>query len=203
MWMEIINNGATLFTSDIQIEARSSCSPRRCSHTGELSCSPPVCDLFFRMYQYEQVVSLDSSVGRAVDCSGISKSIGHWFDSGSRDGRIRLIVLQRWSSWLWRGFNTAEVGGSIPLHCIGYFLLFLLLSSTMPFRAPFTYRRVDCCLIHSYFSSRPCLWIIDTGILSSLCWTGCVIDDDSIRWSFDAFRAYYFFSILGFSRLSI
>ena len=29
--------------------------------------------------------------------------------------------MQRWSSWLWRGFNTAEVGGSIPLHCIFLF----------------------------------------------------------------------------------
>ena len=30
--------------------------------------------------------SRDSSVGRAVDCSGLKlKSIGHWFDSGSRD----------------------------------------------------------------------------------------------------------------------
>ena len=26
--------------------------------------------------------------------------------------------LQRWSSWLWRGFNTAEVLGSIPSLCI-------------------------------------------------------------------------------------
>eukprot|EP00984_Skeletonema_dohrnii_P033771 scaffold31425_cov94-Skeletonema_dohrnii-CCMP3373.AAC.2 len=32
-------------------------------------------------------LSLDSSVGRAVDCSGVltKLSIGHWFDSGSRD----------------------------------------------------------------------------------------------------------------------
>ena len=29
--------------------------------------------------------ALDSSVGRAVDCSGNRRSIGHWFDSGSRD----------------------------------------------------------------------------------------------------------------------
>ena len=31
---------------------------------------------------------------------------------------------QRWSSWLWRGFNTAEVGGSIPPLCTCSFLSF-------------------------------------------------------------------------------
>ena len=31
------------------------------------------------------VSSFDSSVGRAVDCSGIKLSIGRWFESGSKD----------------------------------------------------------------------------------------------------------------------
>ena len=30
-------------------------------------------------------ISRDSSVGRAEDCSGILLSLGHWFESGSRD----------------------------------------------------------------------------------------------------------------------
>ena len=37
--------------------------------------------------------SLDSSVGRAVDCSGTTSwqtSIGHWFESGSRDNFVKL-----------------------------------------------------------------------------------------------------------------
>ena len=32
-----------------------------------------------------KLLTLDSSVGRAVDCSEAQSSIGHWFDSGSRD----------------------------------------------------------------------------------------------------------------------
>ena len=42
--------------------------------------------------------------------------------------------MHRWSSWLWRGLNTAEVVGSIPIQCIfafapstvGYSILFYL-----------------------------------------------------------------------------
>ena len=40
--------------------------------------------------QYQSVqVTRDSSDGRAIDC----RSIGHWFDSGSREDLIRGIHL--------------------------------------------------------------------------------------------------------------
>ena len=44
-------------------------------------------------------VTRDSSVGRAVDCRrspmSTHKSIGHWFDSGSRDFSIFLLFLPK------------------------------------------------------------------------------------------------------------
>ena len=41
----------------------------------------------------------------ATECFFMNQSIAH-------------RTMQRWSSWLWRGFNTAEVPGSIPGLCI-------------------------------------------------------------------------------------
>lgn len=39
------------------------------------------------------VTSRDSSVGRAADCRGLRSSVGHWFDSGSRDFLLKKMTL--------------------------------------------------------------------------------------------------------------
>ena len=36
--------------------------------------------------------SFDSSAGRAVDCSGILKSIGRWFESGSKETEFFFLL---------------------------------------------------------------------------------------------------------------
>jgi hypothetical protein len=65
---------------------------------------------FYNAFKYQHTInedskefSRDSSVGRAVDCSGKLSSIGHWFDSGSRDDLLlplcnQQLVLSRDSS---------------------------------------------------------------------------------------------------------
>ena len=42
-------------------------------------------NVYFAYLRETPPESFDSSVGRAVDCSGVLKSIGRWFESGSKD----------------------------------------------------------------------------------------------------------------------
>ena len=44
---------------------------------------------------------LDSSVGRAEDCSGIDtqKSLGHWFESGSRDIFFNCFIYEHFVNY--------------------------------------------------------------------------------------------------------